>query len=167
MIGREEWARNIFEIPQEAYDQYARRFNPVNYDPDACSLAQNAGARYMVITSKHHDGFSMYRSKVSDYDMKMTPYAGDPLKMLSLAANKICGWGFYHSIMDWHNADYIPKRAWELPGQKDSGNIDKYIEFMKAQLRELLTGYGDIAVLWFEDGEWEHSTQEMHSDEVV
>jgi alpha-L-fucosidase len=167
VIGRHEWARHMFEIPQAEYDTYARSFNPVNFNADTwVDIAKNAGARYMVITSKHHDGFSIYRSKISDYDMKITRYPGDPLKMLAdAAARKGMRLGFYHSIMDWHNADYIPKREWEAPGQKPGGNIDRYIEFMKAQLRELLTGYGDVAVLWF-DGEWEHSTKEMHSDEI-
>lgn len=167
VIGRHEWARHRFEIPQAAYDRYARSFNPVNFDADAwVALAKNAGARYMVITSKHHDGFSIYRSTVSDYDMRITPYPGDPLKMLAAAAKRQnMRLGFYHSIMDWHHADYVPKREWESPGQKPGGNIDRYIEFMKAQLRELLTGYGDVATIWF-DGEWEHSTQEMHADEV-
>jgi alpha-L-fucosidase len=167
VIGRHEWARHMLEIPQAEYDRYARSFNPVNFNADTwAGIAKNAGARYIVITSKHHDGFSMYRSKVSDYDMKITAYPGDPLKMLAAATKKQgVRLGFYHSIMDWHNADYIPKRDWEVPGQKQGGNIDRYIEFMKAQLRELLTGYGDIASIWF-DGEWEHSTKEMHSDEV-
>ena len=172
VIGRHEWARHRFEIPQAEYDRYARQFNPVNFDANAwVDLAKNAGARYMVITSKHHDGFAIYRSKVSDYDMEITPYPGDPLKQLAAAAKaKGMRLGFYHSIMDWHHPDYIPKRSWEVPGSRDGhqasgGNIDTYIEFMKAQLRELLTGYGDVATIWF-DGEWEHSTAEMHSDEV-
>ena len=167
VIGRHEWARHMFEIPQAEYDTYARAFNPVNFNPDTwVDIAKAAGARYMVITSKHHDGFSIFRSKVSDYDMKITRYPGDPLKMLAdAAARRGMRLGFYHSIMDWHHADYIPKREWEVPGQKQGGNIDRYLEFMKAQLRELLTGYGDVAVIWF-DGEWEHSTKEMHSDEI-
>ncbi len=167
VIGRGDWARENFQIPQAEYDTYARRFNPVQFDPNAwVDLARNAGARYIVITSKHHDGFSIYRSRVSDYDMKITPYPGDPLKMLADAARrKGIRLGFYHSIMDWHNRDYIPKRSWEAPGQKPGGNIDRYIEFMIAQLRELLTEYGDVATIWF-DGEWEHTTQEMHSGEV-
>jgi alpha-L-fucosidase len=167
VIGRHEWSREMFHIPQAEYDEYARRFNPVNFDPDSwVALAQNAGARYMVITSKHHDGFSIYRSKASDYDMEITPYAGDPLKMLSqAAARRGMRLGFYHSIMDWHNPDYVPKRAWETKEPNKGGNLDKYIDFMKEQLRELLTGYGEVAVLWF-DGEWEHSTAEMRSDEI-
>jgi len=167
VIGRHEWARHRFQIPQAEYDTYARRFNPVNFNADAWTdLAKSAGVRYLVITSKHHDGFSIYRSKVSDYDMEITPYKGDPLKMLAEAAQrKGLRLGFYHSIMDWHHPDYVPKRAWEVANPNEGGNLDRYIEFMKAQLRELLTGYGEVAVIWF-DGEWEHSTQEMHSDEV-
>jgi len=130
VVGRHEWARHRFEIPQAEYDKIARTFNPVNFNADAwVDLAKNAGARYMVITSKHHDGFSIYRSKVSDYDMEITPYKGDPLKLLADAAKKKnLRFGFYHSIMDWHHPDYIPKRDWEVPGQTTGGNIDKYTD---------------------------------------
>src|SRR5436305_1870795 len=89
VIGRHEWSRNFYQIPQAEYDVYARQFNPVNYNPDAwVDLAKNAGVKYIVITSKHHDGFAMYRSKVSDYDMEITPYKGDPLKMLADACKR-------------------------------------------------------------------------------
>jgi alpha-L-fucosidase len=167
VIGRHEWARQFYQIPQAEYDQYAKAFNPVKFNAaEWVDIAQNAGAKYMVITSKHHDGFSIYRSQVSDYDMEITPYAGDPLKDLARAAERRgMRFGFYHSIMDWHHPDYIPKRSWEKPNQKEGGNIDKYLDFMKGQLRELLTNYGPISTIWF-DGEWEHSTQEMHSDEI-
>ncbi len=167
VLGRHEWARNLFQIPQAEYDKYARAFNPVNFDADTwVDIAKNAGAKYMVITSKHHDGFSIYRSAVSNYDMEITPYKGDPLKLLAAAAQKKgMRLGFYHSIMDWHHPEYIPKRDWEVPNQKPGGNIDEYIGYMKSQLRELLTQYGDVATIWF-DGEWEHSTAEMHSDEI-
>jgi alpha-L-fucosidase len=167
VIGRHEWARHRFQIPQAQYDLFARHFNPVRFEADAwAELARNAGARYIVITSKHHDGFSIFRSKASDYDMEITPYPGDPLKMLADAARrKGLRLGFYHSIMDWHHPDYVPKRAWETANPKEGGNLNRYIDFMKEQLRELLTGYGDVAVVWF-DGEWEHTTGEMRSDEV-
>jgi alpha-L-fucosidase len=167
VIGRHEWARHLFQIPQAEYDKYARQFNPVNYKPDEwVNLAWDAGARYIVITSKHHDGFSIWRSKVSDYDMEITPYAGDPLKMLADACRrKGMRLGFYHSIMDWRHPDYIPKRAWEAADPKAGGNLNRYIDFMKAQLRELLTDFGEVAVMWF-DGEWEHTIEEMRSDEV-
>ncbi len=167
VLGRHEWSRHMFQIPQAEYDKYALAFNPVNFNADTwVDIAKNAGAKYMVITSKHHDGFSIYRSQISPYDIELTAYKGDPLKMLAESARaKGMRLGFYHSIMDWHHPDYIPKREWEVPGQKPGGNIDKYIEYMKGQLRELLTGYGDIATIWF-DGEWEHSIEEMHSDEI-
>ncbi len=167
VIGRHEWARQRFQIPQAEYDTYVRKFDPVNYNPDAwVDLAKNAGVKYMVITSKHHDGFSIFRSSVSDYDMKLTPYKGDPLKMLADSCRrKGMRLGFYHSIMDWRHPDYTPKRAWEVANPKEGGNLNRYIDFMKAQIRELLTGYGDVAMIWF-DGEWEHTDQEHRADEV-
>jgi alpha-L-fucosidase len=167
VIGRHEWARHRFQIPQAEYDKFARAFNPVNFNADAwAGLAREAGVRYVVITSKHHDGFSIYRSKVSDYDMEITPYAGDPFRLLADACRRQgLRFGFYHSIMDWHHPDYTPKRAWEVADPRAGGNLPRFIDFMKEQLRELLTGYGEIAVVWF-DGEWEHSIEEMRSDEV-
>lgn len=168
-IGRHEWIRQMAQIPQAEYDVYAKRFNPVKFNADAwVDLAKNAGARYMVITSKHHDGFSIYRSKVSDYDMEITPYPGDPLKQLAEAARKKdMRLGFYHSIMDWHHPDYRPRRSWEYPQTyKSGGNNNRYIDFMKAQLQELLTGYGDVAVIWF-DGEWEHTLAEAKRDDEI
>ncbi len=167
VIGRDEWARNIFHIPEPEYEEYARQLNPVNFDPFAwVDLAQSAGVRYMVITSKHHEGFSMFRSDVSDYGIKMTPYAGDPLKMLSEAARaRRMPLGFYYSIMDWHHPDYRPKRDWESDHPKEGGDMPRYLNFMRSQLRELLSRYGDVAVLWF-DGEWEHTPEEIDADGV-
>jgi alpha-L-fucosidase len=167
VIGRHEWSRETLQIPRADYDKFVHRFNPVHFNADAwVNLAGNAGAKYIVITSKHHDGFSIYRSQASGYDMEITPYPGDPLKMLAEAARRRnMRLGFYHSIMDWHHPDYRPKRSWESANPKEGGDLDRYIDFMKAQLKELLTGYGEVAVIWF-DGEWEHSTKEMRSDEV-
>jgi alpha-L-fucosidase len=168
VIGRHEWARHRFQIPQAEYDKYAKQFNPVNFNAEEwVNIAQGAGAKYMVITSKHHDGFSIFRSKVSDYDMEITPYKGDPLKELSIAArNKGMRLGFYHSIMDWHHPDYRPKREWESATPKLGGNNARYVDFMKAQIRELLTGYGDVAMMWF-DGEWEHTLKDLKRDDEV
>jgi len=167
VIGRHEQARNRLRIPKDEYDKYVRRFNPVNYDPEEwVRLAEDAGIKYIVITSKHHDGFCIFHSETTDYDMRITPYDGDLLKMLmdSCSAAEI-PLGFYYSIMDWQHPDYIPKRRYgdELPD--DTGDLDAYIDFMKEQLRELLTRYGDLACVWF-DGEWEHTIEEMRSDEV-
>ncbi len=168
VIGRHEWARQRFQIPQAEYDGFARQFNPVNFNADRwMSLIESAGAKYVVITSKHHDGFAMWRSKVSDYDMEITPYKGDPLKDLAKAAPKHgLRLGFYHSIMDWHQPSYRPLRAWEAKDPNAGGDKNRYVDFMKEQLRELLTGYGDVAVIWF-DGEWEHTLAETKRDDEV
>lgn len=168
VIGRHEWARHKLQIPQAEYDKFARQFNPVKFNAaEWTNLFQNAGARYMVITSKHHDGFSIYRSGVSNYDMKITPYPGDPLKQLADAAQRSgLRLGFYHSIMDWKHPDYRPIRSWETvkPEEKD-GDLPRYLETMKAQLRELLSNYGDVATIWF-DGEWEHKPEEINADGI-
>jgi len=168
VLGRHEWARHRFQIPQAEYDTYAKQFNPVNFDAEAwTSLFERAGAKYVVITSKHHDGFSIYRSKISDYDMEITPYPGDPLKDLARSAPKHnLRLGFYHSIMDWHHPAYRPKRAWEAKDPKEGGNNNFYVDFMKEQLRELLTGYGDVAMIWF-DGEWEHTLADLKRDDEI
>ncbi len=174
VIGRHEWARQFFQIPQAEYDVFARQFNPVNFQPDEwVSLAKNAGAKYIVLTSKHHDGFAIWKSKVSDYDIEITPYRNDPFGQLAEAARKQgMRFGFYHSIMDWHHPDYRPRRPWEYPGdgeqEKSPTNPSnlRYIAFMKEQLRELLTNYGDIAVVWF-DGEWEHTLRDNRMDDDV
>jgi alpha-L-fucosidase len=168
VIGRHEWARHKLQIPQAAYDTFARQFNPVRFNPaEWTSLFRSAGARYVVITSKHHDGFSIYRSRVSDYDMEITPYPGDPLKQLAEAAQRSgLRLGFYHSIMDWHHPDYRPLRSWEHPASyAQGGDLPRYLDFMKAQLRELLSNYGDVATIWF-DGEWEHKPEEIDADGI-
>jgi alpha-L-fucosidase len=168
VLGRHEWARHFYQIPQAEYDTYARQFNPTNFDAEQwTSLFERAGAKYVVVTSKHHDGFAIYRSKVSDYDLDITPYKGDPLKDLAKAAPKHgLRLGFYHSIMDWHHPAYRPRRAWEFKDPKAGGNNDLYVDYMKEQLRELLTGYGDVAMIWF-DGEWEHTLAELKRDDEV
>jgi alpha-L-fucosidase len=169
VIGRHEWIRHQAQIPQAEYDKYVKQFNPVKFKADDwVDLAKDAGAKYIVITSKHHDGFSIYRSKVSDYDIEITPYKGDPLKDLADAARrKNMRLGFYHSIMDWRHPDYRPRRSWEYPkGYKEGGNNNRYVDFMKEQLRELLTGYGDVAMIWF-DGEWEHTLAELKRDDEI
>lgn len=168
VIGRHEWARHRFQIPQAEYDVFAKQFNPVNFDAEKWTgLFEKAGAKYVVITSKHHDGFAIYRSKVGDYDIEITPYKGDPLKDLAKAAPRHgLRLGFYHSIMDWHHPAYLPRRTWEVTDPNKPGNNSQYVDYMKEQLRELLTGYGDVAMIWF-DGEWEHTLANLKRDDEV
>ncbi|MBN1938821.1 MAG: alpha-L-fucosidase [Candidatus Aminicenantes bacterium] len=152
-----EWIRHTAQIPLEVYDKFLERFNPVEFDAEAwVRAAKNAGMKYIVITSKHHDGFAIFDSKVSDFDCMATPFKRDILKELASACRtygmKLC---FYHSIMDWHHPDYLPRRPWEEKSRPAFGaDFERYVAYMKEQLKELLTNYGDIGVLWF-DGEWE------------
>jgi alpha-L-fucosidase len=151
-----EWIRDSARIPLDEYDKFRERFNPVKFDAQAwVSMAKAAGMKYIVITSKHHDGFCMFPSQHTDWDIAATPFPRDPLKELAAACDsggvKLC---FYHSIMDWHHPDYLPRRPWETTRSAEGADYDRYVAYMKGQLRELLTNYGPIGVLWF-DGEWE------------
>ena len=162
-----EWIRNNAHIPLPVYDKFVGQFNPVKFDAEAwVRMAKDAGMKYIVITSKHHDGFAIFDSHVSDFDVMATPFKRDILKELAAACRnqgmKLC---FYHSIMDWHHPDYLPRRDWELPDRPVAGaDYDRYVRYLKAQIKELLTNYGDIGVLWF-DGEWENTwTEERGRD---
>ncbi len=154
-----EWIRHSARIPLDVYDRFRDRFNPTKFDPEGwVRLAKQAGMKYIVITTKHHDGFALFDSKVSEFDVMATPFRRDVMKALAEAAAKegirIC---WYYSIMDWHHPDYLPRRDWEATIRPAIGaDLDQYVPYMKAQLRELLTAYGPIGVLWF-DGQWEGS----------
>jgi len=153
-----EWIRTTAKIPVETYDKFVGQFNPVKFDADTwVKLAKRAGMKYIVITTKHHDGFCLWPSAYTDFDIASTPYGKDILEPLTKACKKygvrMC---FYHSIMDWHNPDYLPRRKWEEK-MRPAGNADyeKYVDYMKSQLKELVETY-DPGVIWF-DGEWESS----------
>lgn len=151
-----EWIRTTAQIPLEEYDKLVPRFNPVKFDAEAwVQMAKDAGMKYIVLTSKHHDGFCLFDSKQTDFDVMSTPFQRDILKELADASRKaglkIC---WYHSIMDWHHPDYVPRREWEKTRSSEGAQLDRYIAHLKAQLKEIVTNYGDIGVLWF-DGEWE------------
>lgn len=162
-----EWIRNNAQIPLKVYDKFVNQFDPVKYDPEKwVQMAKDAGMKYIVITSKHHDGFCMFDSKYTDFDIMSTPYKKDVLKELADAAHKagikIC---FYYSIMDWHNPDYLPRREWETNRSTKGANFDRYVQYMKNQLHELLTNYGKIGILWF-DGEWEENWNNKYGKEI-
>jgi alpha-L-fucosidase len=156
--GIGEWIMNNAQIPVAQYEQLARQFDPVEFDADQwVRIAKNAGMKYMVITSKHHDGFCLWDSKVTDYDiMDATPFKRDILDELAEACKKqgirFC---FYHSIMDWHHPDAQgPHWPTYNTGRKSNPNFARYVEnYMKPQLRELVTNYGPLGILWF-DGDW-------------
>jgi alpha-L-fucosidase len=118
-------------------------------------MAKKAGMKYIVLTSKHHDGFCLFDSQFTDFDIMSTTFKRDILRELVTAASKEgihVGW--YYSIMDWHHPDYLPRRPWEEAERSAQGaDFERYIKYMKNQLKEIITNYPDIEILWF-DG-WE------------
>ena len=160
-----EWLMNTEKIPISEYEPIAAQFNPTEFDPkEWVSLAKAAGMKYITITSKHHDGFAMWDSKVSDWNVvDRTPYKKDILKML---ADECQRQGiklfFYHSHLDWHHPDYFPRgRTGQFAGRPESGDFNKYLDYMDAQLAELLGGrYGKIGGIWF-DGWWDQQIKDQ------
>ena len=156
--GIGEWIMDRAKIPIPEYEALVPRFNPEKFDAKQWArIAKDAGVKYIVITSKHHDGFALWDSKVSDYDIMASPFKRDILKALSDAAREeglaMC---FYHSIMDWHHPDAQGNTPPVYNRRKGDANPNwaRYREeYLKPQLKELLTNYGEIGVLWF-DGEW-------------
>ncbi len=155
--GAGEWIMNDMQIPDSQYAKLVPQFNPVKFDARQwVALARSAGMKYIVITSKHHEGFGMYPSALTDWCIKSTPFQRDPLKELAAACQeagiKLC---FYHSIMDWHEPDYLPRKPWNDLANPNA-DFDRYVAYLKGQLKELLTGYGPLGILWF-DGQWENT----------
>jgi alpha-L-fucosidase len=149
----------IKEMPISEYEKLPPRFNPTGYNAaEWVSLFKRAGAKYVTITSKHHDGFAMWNSEVSDWDIvDSTPYGRDVLKPLAEECRKQgLKLFFYHSHLDWHHPDYFPRgRTGQHAGRPASGDFNKYLDTMDAQLTELLGGdYGEVAGIWF-DGWWD------------
>ena len=161
VLGDGEWVMNNQNIPIDAYEKLPAFFNPIGFDAEEwVKMAKDAGMKYITITSRHHDGFSMFDTKTSTYDIvDGTPYGKDVLKQLADACRKEgIKLFFYYSLLDWHNDDYFPRGRTgnNIPGRGE-GDWKKYIAFMKTQLRELLTNYGEIAGIWF-DGHWDQKT---------
>ncbi len=157
LLGRGEWVMHNDDIPAEEYEKLPLRFNPTAFDPDSlCLLASQAGMRYITITSKHHDGFAMFDSKQTAYDIvDATPYGRDILAMLAESCRRYGLKLFiYYSQLDWHHPDYWPRGSSFSHGRAESGNWYSYLDCMDSQLKELCTGYGEIGGIWF-DGMWE------------
>ena len=153
-----EWVMHRSQIPKTEYQKLAGNFYPYAFGADEwCEIAKAAGMRYITITSKHHDGFAMYDSAVSDYDMiDATPFKRDILKELAEACERHgLKLFFYYSQLDWQHEDYFPRgRTGGFTARPESGDWDTYLDYMDAQLTELLTGYGEIGGIWF-DGMWD------------
>lgn len=156
--GRGEWLMNNERIGIDEYEKLPPRFNPTEFDADAwCEMAKDAGMRYITITSKHHDGFAMFKSTISDYNIvDGTPYKTDVLKKLAKACRKHgLKLFFYHSQLDWHHPDYFPRgRTGRYSERAEQGDWYAYLDYMDAQLAELCSNYGEIGGIWF-DGMWD------------
>ena len=158
VLGDGEWVMETRPINRADYAKLPNFFNPRQFDPAAwVTLAKRAGMKYITITSKHHDGFAMFDSRLTDWNVvARTPYGKDVIGMLAAECHRQgIKLFFYYSQLDWHSEDYFPRgRTGHGAGRPDSGNWDAYLNFMDGQLRELLTNYGEIGGVWF-DGMWD------------
>jgi len=173
--ARGEWVRSKEEMTVEDYQQYFNTFNPVDYNPrEWARIAKKAGMKYAVITAKHHDGFCLFDSKLTDYKSTNTP-AGRDLIREYIDAFRAEGLkvGVYYSLIDWHHPDYPafgdrqhPMR--NNPAYKDKKyNWDNYLEYMHGQVRELCTNYGKIDIMWFDFSYQEYAGEKWKATELV
>lgn len=170
ILGDGEWVMNNQNIAIENYKKLPEFFNPVKFDAEEwVKIAKDAGMKYITLTSRHHDGFSMFDTEVSNYNIvDATPFKRDVVKELAEACRKHdIKLFFYYSLIDWQHPDYFP-RGRTGNGIKDrstEGDWEEYIGFMKAQLTELLTNYGEIGGIWF-DGDWDKPDENWRYDEL-
>jgi len=178
--ARHEWVKKNERIPDAEYQKYFEIFNPDLFDPvDWARKAKAAGMKYAVITSKHHEGFNMFDSKFTDYKVTNTPYGKDIIKQWVDAFRaeglKI---GFYYSLIDWHHPEYTIDRVHpQSAGTKEeydalnkNRDMSKYREYLKNQVREILTNYGTIDILWLDfsfPGEFGKGRDDWGSVELI
>ena len=167
MLGDGEWVMNNRNIKVEDYSRLLRAFNPVDFDAAKwVATAKNAGMKYIVFITRHHDGFSNWDTKFSDWKITNTPYGKDVLKMLSEECKKQgMKLGLYYSLLDWYRDDYPREtgRTGKGTGRTGKSDYGSYLQFMKNQLTELLTNYGEIMSIWF-DGHWDQTNPEGNAD---
>ncbi len=144
------WARGD-QVPTAEYDQLYTKFNPTNFNADAwAKTAKDAGMKYVVLTTKHHDGFCLFDTRQTDYNIMHSPFGRDVTKELAEACRR-AGLRFctYHSVCDWHHPDF-PLTS---PGgrvKRATSNLDRYEQYLRAQVKELITQYGPLGILWFD-----------------
>jgi len=159
LAARHEWVKHNEEMSDEKYEQYFKHFDPDLYDPKLwAKSAADAGMKYFVVTTKHHEGFCLWDTKLTDYKSTKTPVKKDLLKpMVAAFREQNMRVGFYHSLIDWHHPHYvIDKYNTPLRNSKDrellnkSRDQAKYAKYLHAQVRELLTKFGQIDICWFD-----------------
>ena len=159
-LARHEWIKKYENISDEDYNRYFELFNPDLFDPaEWAAKAKAAGMKYAVITSKHHEGFCLFHSKYTDYNATNTPYGKDIIKeWIDAFRAEGLKVGFYYSLIDWNHPHYTidqvhpqsPSKAEEYARLNEGKDMDIYRQFLKDQVREILTNYGKIDMLWLD-----------------
>ena len=173
--ARHEWVRNQEKISNEDYEKYFRHFDPDLYDPAVwADAANNAGMKYFVVTTKHHEGFCLWDSALTDYKAPNTPYGKDLLRpMVEAFRAKDLKVGFYHSLIDWHHPDYTvddlhPQRDNAEARAANSGkDLNRYVEYLYGQTRELLTQFGPVDILWYDFSYDGKGKEQWRSEELI
>jgi alpha-L-fucosidase len=167
VLGDGEWVMNNRNIKVDDYHRLQQIFNPIDFDAHAwVSLAKAAGMQYITLITRHHDGFSMWDTKASDWKVTHTPWGKDPVKMMADECHRQGIRLFvYYSLLDWSRSDYPYEtgRTGQGTGRTEKSDYARYLQFMKDQLTELLTNYGEIAGVWF-DGYWDETAPEGAAD---
>ncbi len=167
ILGDGEWVMNNENITVKDYTKLMDFFNPTDFDAHQwVSMAKDAGMKYITLITRHHDGFSMWNTKYSDFNIMNTPYKKDIVKLIADECHKQnIKLVLYYSLLDWHRDDYPHEtgRTGQKAGRKGNGDYPHYLQFMKNQLTELLTNYGEIAGIWF-DGHWDQTKPEGEVD---
>jgi alpha-L-fucosidase len=167
VLGNGEWVMENQAINKDDYKKLLKVFNPIDFDAAKwVAIAKNAGMKYIVLITRHHDGFSNFDTKYSDWKITNTHYKQDPLKLLSEECKKQgIKLGLYYSTLDWSRDDYPYEtgRTGQKSGRTQKSNYASYLQFMKSQLTELLTNYGEISCIWF-DGHWDQTNPEGAKD---
>ena len=161
LAARHEWVKNYEEIPDAEYEKYAEYFDPDLFDAkEWVQAAKDAGMKYIVLTTKHHEGFCLFDSKYTDYKSTKTPFGRDLVKEFSDACHEAgmkCG--FYYSLLDWHHPDYTMdywypgckgKTKEEFAVLNKGRDFSKYVAYLHDQVREILTNYGKVDILWYD-----------------
>ncbi len=178
MPSRHEWVKKHESIRDEDYQRYFERFDPDLYDPKAWArAAREAGMKYFVITTKHHEGFCLWDSKHTDYKAPNTPAGIDLLKpMVEAFRAEGLRVGFYYSLLDWHHPEFPVDRLHPQSGDQEfrtqtaARDVRKYAKYMRRQVRELLTKFGKIDILWFDfsyPGEDGKGREEWESEKMI
>jgi len=167
VLGDGEWVMNNRKIPVKDYKRLIQFFNPIDFDARKwVATAKDAGMKYITFITRHHDGFSNWDTKASDWKITNTPYGKDAFKQLADECHRQGIKLFvYYSLLDWGREDYPHEtgRTGNTAGRTGHGDYAAYLQFMKSQLTELLSNYGEIAGVWF-DGHWDQTAPEGSAD---